>query len=175
MKWQAKAILVLLSLVAVIADAQSSTENRSSAQETQARRFWLDSSTGLMWAGKDNGKDVTWHGARRYCRKLRLGSYSDWRLALIAELVGIYDKTMESPGENPRSRWNEAEPMTFHVKGNLFLTGKEWGGSPLVDIRRNPPGGFMYFDFRTGNGIMGFEDLAEGDFEHALCVRGSEE
>jgi hypothetical protein len=33
----------------------------------------------------------------------------------------------------------------------------------------------MYFDFRTGNGIMGFEDLAEGDFEHALCVRGSEE
>jgi hypothetical protein len=45
------------------------------------RGFWIDPSTGLMWAGKDNGKDVSWKGGVKYCRDLRLAGYSDWRLA----------------------------------------------------------------------------------------------
>jgi hypothetical protein len=49
MKWRARAVLtILLSVVGVIADAQSSTEVRGLVQETQARGFWTDPSTGLM-------------------------------------------------------------------------------------------------------------------------------
>ena len=42
MKWQAKVVLILLSIVAMIASAQSSTEDRGLAQETQVRGYWTD-------------------------------------------------------------------------------------------------------------------------------------
>jgi hypothetical protein len=46
-----------------MASAQSAPEGQSRAQETQARGVWTDPSTGLMWAARDNGKDVSWKGA----------------------------------------------------------------------------------------------------------------
>jgi hypothetical protein len=111
-------VLILISFAVLIAGAQSVPEGQSRAQETQVRGYWIDPSTGLMWAGKDNGKDVKRKNAVKYCRDLRLAGYSDWRLATLDELQGIYDKSAESPGENPRSRWHEAESMSFHVKGD---------------------------------------------------------
>jgi len=47
---------------------------------------------------KDNGKDVTWKKAVKYCRDLRLAGDSDWRLASLEELKGIYDKDANAPG-----------------------------------------------------------------------------
>jgi hypothetical protein len=127
--------------------AQSETQNGSAAENTQVRSVWTDPSTGLMWAGKDNGKDVSWRKAMKYCHALRLDGYSDWRLANIAELQGIYDKTVEAPGlagpaKSPRS-------VTFHVRGNLFLTGDEWSGHPVIG--RMPIESYEYhFDFNEG-------------------------
>jgi hypothetical protein len=60
MNRQARVVLLLLSIAAMTSGAQSPTEDRSPAQQTQPRGFWTDPSTGLMWAGKDNGKDVSW-------------------------------------------------------------------------------------------------------------------
>src|SRR5450755_1471656 len=128
-----KAVVFLLSVAAIQGSAQSAPESQSRAKEAQARGYWTDPSTGLVWAGKDNGKDVTWKNAVKYCRDLRLAGYSDWSLATLDELQGIYDKSAESPGENPRSRWHEAEAMTFHVKGNLFLTGNQWSSTQRMD------------------------------------------
>jgi len=128
-------VLILLSAVATLGGAQSSTENRGLAQETQVRGYWTDPATGLMWAGKDNGGDVSCHKAMKYCRDLRLAGYSDWRLANIGELQGIFDTSADAPGENPRSHWHGAESMTFHVKGNLFLTGNQWSSTRLYDDR----------------------------------------
>ena len=34
----------------------------------------------LMWQKADNGKAVTFDAAQEYCKDLRLGGYSDWRL-----------------------------------------------------------------------------------------------
>jgi hypothetical protein len=132
MKLQATLVLISFCTLVAIAGAQSSTQDRGQAQETQVRGYWVDPSTGLMWAAHDNGKEVNWHKAMKYCRNLRLAGYSDWSLAIIGELQGIYDKSAEAPGENPRSRWHEVEPMTFHVKGGLFLTGNQWS-SDLTD------------------------------------------
>src|SRR5579863_7432707 len=50
-------------------EAQAQEERRL-AQETQARGYWVDPATGLMWEGKDNGIAVTWHKAASYCRNL---------------------------------------------------------------------------------------------------------
>jgi hypothetical protein len=34
----------------------------------------------------------------KYCRDLRLAGYSDWRLANMAELQGIYDRAANASG-----------------------------------------------------------------------------
>ncbi len=86
------------------------------------RGYWTDPATGLMWAGKDNGKDVNWYNAIKYCRNLRLAGYSDWRLANMFELQPLYDETANAPGLAGR---HDDEPAMWHVKGNLFLTGLE--------------------------------------------------
>lgn len=170
MKRQATLALIPFCALVVIAGAQSSTQDQGQAQETQVRGYWVDPSTGLMWAAKDNGKEVNWHKATKYCRNLRLAGYSDWRLANIGELQGIYDKSAEAPGENPRSRWHEAEPMTFHVKGGLFLTGDQWSSTRRYDDRGHPSGYAWRFDFNDGRAFGGDELWFHTD-KHALCVR----
>ena len=166
-----KGVLILLYNVAMIAGAQSSTEDRGLAQETQRRGYWSDPSTGLMWAGKDTGKDVSWNKAMKYCRDLRLAGYSDWRLANMAELQGIYDKTTNAPGlAGP----GNGRPDTWHVKGNLFLTGYQWSSGRRIDDRGHPSGYAWYFDFnegRSNNQPTGFP--YSSSFMRALCVRGS--
>jgi len=164
-KWQMRVVMIPLLFVAM-ASAQSSTEP---ARETQLRGYWVDPATGLMWAAKDNGKDVSWHGAIKYCRKLRLAGYSDWRLANMFELQPLYDKTANAPGLAGK---NNDEPTMWHVKGNLFLTGYEW--SSRVDGRENSGGYEYYFDFNEGKS----NDDPTGwpypfVFRRALCVRGS--
>jgi hypothetical protein len=168
-KWQAKVVLIFLSIVAMIASAQSPTENQRSAQETQVRAYWIDPSTGLMWAGKDNGRDVRWSNALKYCRDLRLAGYSDWRLATIDELQGIFDKSAEAPGLAGK---HGDEPFTFHVKGNLFLTGNQWSSDRLNDDRGHPSGYAWRFDFTNGFRFSG-DQIGYAYFLRAMCVRRS--
>lgn len=56
-----------------------------------------DTRTGLMWAAKDNGKNINWNAAKRYCDNYSVGGYSDWRLPTIDELKGLYDKSKGYP------------------------------------------------------------------------------
>ena len=50
-----------------------------------------DTEKGLMWAAKDNGKDINWKDAKRYCENYRGGGYTDWRMPTLDELAGLYD------------------------------------------------------------------------------------
>ena len=52
----------------------------------------LDTSTNLMWAAKDSGRDINWANARSYCENYRGGGYKDWRMPTQDELAGLYDK-----------------------------------------------------------------------------------
>jgi hypothetical protein len=40
--------------------------------EAEVHPTWTDPDTGLMWAKKDNGSDVSWNQASDYCTKLQL-------------------------------------------------------------------------------------------------------
>jgi hypothetical protein len=152
--------------------SQSMAQNGTSVEETQVRGVWVDPSTHLMWAGKDNGKDVSWRSAMKYCHALRLDRYSDWRLANMAELQGIYDKGVEAPGLAGPSRPPRA--FTWHVKGNLFLTGDQWSGHQVTG--RMPLESYEYhFDFNEGRADKdpsGWPYPSSG--MRALCVRGPE-
>lgn len=50
----------------------------------------LDGRTKLMWAGRDNGSNIGWHDAKRYCMDFRGGNYTDWRMPTHGELTGLY-------------------------------------------------------------------------------------
>jgi Protein of unknown function (DUF1566) len=170
--FHAKIVLMLLFVSLIGAGAQSLPQNQSRTEETQVRGYWTDPSTGLMWAGKDNGKDVTWKKAMKYCRELRLAGSSDWRLATLSELEAIYDKTANAPGLARLGGPAKGSDFTWHVKGNLFLTGNQWvndqnGHSSVSQAH-------CYFDFNEGRSnsqASGFPYSSAS--MRALCVRGS--
>jgi hypothetical protein len=172
-KGTCRLFFILPITVVMFVSAQSATSDHGAPQGSPIAAYWVDPSTGLMWSGKDNGRDVNWHKAMKYCHDLRLVGYSDWRLANIRELQGIFDPTAAAPGENPRSRWHEAEPMTFHVKGNLFLTGNQWSSTQRYDDRGKPSGYAWRFDVNEGRPFGGDELWFSTD-KRALCVRGPE-
>ena len=164
------AALMLVSTM--ICGTQFFTEAQGAAQDKQARGYWTDPATGLTWTARDNGKDVSWKKAIKYCRNLRLAGYSDWRLPNLAELQAIYDKTVEAPG---MAGMHSEDPDTWHVKGNLFLTAYEWSSNYRQDDRGKFSGYVYYFDFNEGKP----NDDPTGwpysySFRRALCVRGHE-
>jgi hypothetical protein len=162
--------VLLLSVAAIDANAQSALAGQGGAQQTQARGFWIDPATGLMWAGKDNGKDLTWKKAVNYCRDMRLAGYSDWRLATLDELEGIYDRSANAPGWAPLGT-RKGRAFTWHVKGNLFLTGVNWSSSRIPGDRGRPSGYAWRFDFNDGRAFDG-DELSFSTLKRALCVRG---
>jgi hypothetical protein len=57
----------------------------------------LDMRTGMMWAATDNGNDIDWNEADRYCRAFRGGGYADWRMPTQEELATLYDEGQSRP------------------------------------------------------------------------------
>jgi hypothetical protein len=88
----------------------------------------------------------------------------------MAELQGIYDKTVEAPGLAGPTKTSRA--FTWHVKGNLFLTGDQWSGHQVTG--RVPLESYEYhFDFNEGRpdrDPSGWPYPSSG--MRALCVRG---
>ena len=139
-----------------------------SSQEAQVRGYWVDPSTGLIWAAKDNGKAVTWHKAVSYCRNLRLAGYTDWRLGTLDELASLVDKTAIAPEQVGKVNIPLLNAPR-HVRGNLSLTGDPWSSNREKDRFGHPYGDGWFFDFATSK--------PSGDLpyfrntKYALCVR----
>ncbi len=55
-----------------------------------------DTKTGLIWAGRDNGSDISWGGAKSFCENYKGGGYTDWRMPTQDEVAGLYDKTKKN-------------------------------------------------------------------------------
>lgn len=144
------------------------TEDRTLSERTQALGHWVDPSTGLMWAGKDNGKDITWKNAMKYCRDMRLAGYSDWRLPTVDELQGIYDGSgFDAP--HPKG---VTLALAGKAKGGLRLTGnREWSSDRVLDDRGHRTGFAWQFDFPHGR--RDYEQLGYYASKRALCVRSS--
>lgn len=51
-----------------------------------------DTKTGLMWAAVDNGRDINWADAKKYCENYQGAGCSDWRMPTLYELAGLHKK-----------------------------------------------------------------------------------
>jgi flagellar biosynthesis GTPase FlhF len=49
-------------------------------QESAPLGTVIDSTTGLMWQKRPQGKGRNWRDARNYCENLKLAGFSDWEL-----------------------------------------------------------------------------------------------
>jgi hypothetical protein len=167
MKRQATVVLSLFLVVTILVRAQPSAQDQSAAQETLARGYWSDPSSGLMWTAKDNGNDVTWGNAVKYCRNLSVAGYSDWRLPSIDELQGIYDDTGFAA---PHSR-GSILALAGKAKGGLLLTGaREWSSTRVLDDRGHNTGIAWQYDFPHGSRWR-YDPLGYKRSLRALCVR----
>jgi hypothetical protein len=146
-------------------------EEEKLAQETQARGYWVDPSTGLMWAAKDNGVAVSWHKAASYCGNLRLAAHSDWRLATLDELATLVDKSDLAP-----ERAGNTEIIDINlgpqVRGGLSLTGNPWSSTREINRFGKPYGDGWFFDFVNSKPSGDLPYLR--NTKYALCVRASE-
>ena len=111
-----------------------------------------DTSTGLMWAAKDNGKEIDWYDAKRYCDNYRRGGYSDWRMPTFNELAGLYDES-------------KINRHGYHVTKLINITRC----CPWASDTRDPKA--ARFDFYVG--VRFWLDQSQRDsLFHALPVRG---
>jgi hypothetical protein len=169
-------LTVFAALLCLIAGAQHSNWTPLLAQKTQVQGYWTDPSTGLMWAARDSEKRMNWHKAVKYCRTLRDVGYSDWRLASIDELeslVNLRAYATDHVGSSDILHWNG----DLHVNGGLLLIGdRHWSSTQVSDPNTQvSKTHFWSFDYRVGKRMSGFEDWAEGDTMHALCVRNAQQ
>ena len=77
-------IFYFLSLLALQASASNRFVNNGDGTIS-------DTKTGLMWVSKDNGFPINWPDAVEYCKNLRVGGYTDWRMPTLAELTSLYN------------------------------------------------------------------------------------
>ncbi len=76
------------------AAARAASQRRSDGRFTDNGDGTVtDTRTGLMWAARDNGSDINWDDAKRYCENYTGGGHSDWRMPTISELQGLYDES----------------------------------------------------------------------------------
>jgi len=78
-----------------------------------------DTQTGLMWAARDNGRDITWADAREYCRDYSGGGHTDWRIPTQDELAGLYDKEVaDSYHITPLIKISKCCPWAIETQGS---------------------------------------------------------
>ncbi len=110
--------------------------------------YWIDPATKLMWTNRDNGIYVNWNQAEAYCKSLRVGGYSNWRLPTINELTGIY-----------------APSAQHRIKGGIVrYVDDEWTSSP-----GSAPEKVVTFNFWIGSRNDDATRATEG--ADVLCVR----
>ncbi len=86
------------------------------------------------------------------------------------ELQPLFDSHVESAGRAGDGRGGNPRDFTWHVRGDLYLTGVEWSAARQLDDRGKASGYGWYFDFNSGQSTN--ENLGYPAGKRALCVRG---
>jgi tetratricopeptide (TPR) repeat protein len=106
-----------------------------------------DTLTGLMWPSKDNGHDINWQNAKRYCENYNGGGYNDWRMPTQDELAELYEAGIRYGNQFrkghiinltaccPWASEKRSKPATFGFDGG----GRFWSDQPYPGTSRALP------------------------------------
>jgi len=140
-------VISLLMIILLYAGVQT-------AMSQESAKVWEDSSTGLMWTIEDSGSDLNWNQANAYCEELTLEGHTDWRLATLEELEGLYDRNLKKQ---------------YKAKGPINLqSANVWSGS------KNTLGDSWMLNFGYGgSSVSSGGGGGCGAVGRALCTRPS--
>jgi hypothetical protein len=142
---------LLITITLCVGTCAVMGQDSTPAAKADIKAFWKDGATGLIWAAKDNGSSVSPNQASDYCRSLRSGGYSDWRLPTIDELEALYDSKLSKQ---------------YKVKGSIELSD-----SCVLSATTNNSGEVWSFCFNSGGRNLG-GGTGCGTSGRVLCVRG---
>jgi len=118
----------------------------------------LDTWTNLMWAAKDNGSDINWYDAKKYCESYRGGGYIDWRMPTIDELRALYYKSALRPTKQCERY------QSIYLTSLIDLScGWVWASTANDGVMAN------FFIYHTGH--FGRYYISNTQFFRALPVR----
>lgn len=124
----------------------------------------LDPSAGLVWTRQDNGGDVDWTAAKKYCDELELAGSSDWRLPTIDELAQLYQPDTKT---GPTYRYRDREyQLRMDPLFQLTAPGL-WSGTE----RYEGMGVAWTFFFSSGRRLASRGTFS--NYQRALCVQAS--
>ena len=86
-----------------------------------------DSSTGLMWQKKPDGVERNWEAAKKYCRDLKRGGFSDWKLPNGKELRHVLRNKHILDPYKISAKWDSSywsSQTAFYLNVVNFGTGK---------------------------------------------------
>lgn len=113
-----------------------------------------DNVTGLMWQQQDDNTTRIWADAGTYCGSLTIGSYSDWRLPTVTDLVSIVDAGTFSPAINAA------------IYPGTISSGYYWSSTTYADSTSSAWGvSFRYGYVTSGGKVYG---------SYVRCVRGGQ-
>jgi hypothetical protein len=121
----AVAVARLTAPVAVAAQRATAVQAAAIEPSRPLRRKWpagqrfvdngdgtvTDAKTGLIWADSDNGSDINWKDAKKYCACKGNG----WELPAVAQLQGLVDASGKY--------WQECADVTCKVTSLIRLSG----------------------------------------------------
>jgi hypothetical protein len=142
---------LLTTIILCVGTCAVMSQDSTSPAGADIKAFWNDSATGLTWTVKDNGSSVSPNQAGDYCRSLRSGGYSDWRLPTIEELEALYDSKLSKQ---------------YKAKGPIEL-----GDSCVLSGTTNSSGEVWSFCFNYGGRSLA-SGSGCGNSGRALCARG---
>ena len=87
-----------------------------------------DSNTGLMWK-KDEGPELNWEEAMKYCQELNLAGHTDWRLPTIREIGAIMDLSFKDGGWFHKQFFpgTKTAPLGFYWSSSTYGDTFGWG------------------------------------------------
>lgn len=120
---------------------------------------FADPATGLQWSVSDNGADIDWMGAQRYCAEMGAG----WRLPVAAEIIGLY-----GAAKLKNQNVSCGNAVCYFPQGIRLSAPSLWSADPVTDDPVD--GGELAWNILLVNGkrTKGLRDVGFGS--RAICV-----
>ena len=95
-----------------------------------------DSSTGLMWQKKPDGVQRNWEAAKKYCRDLKWGGFSDWKLPNGKELRHVLRNKHILDPYKISARWDSSYWSSQTASSSYFFKVNFYTGTSISNQKR---------------------------------------